>query len=96
MGSQFGEYDYDTRGEKKSSYIHNWQCVLAKEIGIPYATTALATDYDCWKDEEQVSMELVMQTFKENAEKAKAVFVAAVSKIALVDWSAEVTEMKVC
>lgn len=71
------------------------ECVLAKELGIPYATAALATDYDCWKDEENVSMELVMQTFKENAIKAKALFVAAVSKIAAVDWAPELTDLKV-
>uniref|UniRef100_A0A1I7X3W0 Tyrosine-protein phosphatase domain-containing protein n=1 Tax=Heterorhabditis bacteriophora TaxID=37862 RepID=A0A1I7X3W0_HETBA len=70
------------------------QCVLAKELGIPYATTALVTDYDCWKEDEHVSMELVMMTFKENAEKAKRLFVGTVKKIAEVDWKEEIAHMK--
>ncbi|XGW11083.1 hypothetical protein V3C99_012522 [Haemonchus contortus] len=70
------------------------ECVLAKELGIPYATTALVTDYDCWRDDEQVSMELVMKTFKENSYKAKSLFVEAVKRIAKEDWKAEIARMK--
>ena len=33
------------------------EVVLAKEAGLLYAAIALATDYDCWReDEEAVSM----------------------------------------
>jgi len=61
---------------------------LARELGIPYASTALVTDYDCWRDcGEHVSVELVMKTFAENADKAKLLFRAVVSKIAAVDWT---------
>lgn len=70
------------------------ECCLAKELGIPYATTALVTDYDCWKDDEQVSMELVMKTFKENSHKAKSLFVEAVKRIAKEDWKAEIAALK--
>uniref|UniRef100_A0A0K0DJJ2 S-methyl-5'-thioadenosine phosphorylase n=1 Tax=Angiostrongylus cantonensis TaxID=6313 RepID=A0A0K0DJJ2_ANGCA len=71
------------------------ECCLAKELGIPYATTALVTDYDCWKDDEQVSMELVMRTFKENSSKAKSLFIEAVKRIAKEDWKTEILTAKV-
>lgn len=29
------------------------ELILAREIGLPYATVALSTDYDCWNDEEE-------------------------------------------
>jgi 5'-methylthioadenosine phosphorylase len=46
------------------------ECILANELGIPYAAIALSTDYDCWKtDEEPVSWEEVLQVFKQNVEK---------------------------
>ncbi|KAL6735765.1 hypothetical protein Aduo_006175 [Ancylostoma duodenale] len=70
------------------------ECCLAKELGIPYATTALITDYDCWKDDEQVSMELVMKTFKENSHKAKNLFIEAVKRIAKEDWKGEIAALK--
>ena len=28
------------------------ECVLANEMGIPYAAVAMSTDYDCWKTDE--------------------------------------------
>ena len=40
---------------------------LAMEAGIPYATIALSTDYDSWKnDEEPVTWDAVLQVFNEN------------------------------
>ncbi len=46
------------------------ECILANEIGIPYAAIALSTDYDCWKtDETEVSWEEVLKVFNENVEK---------------------------
>jgi 5'-methylthioadenosine phosphorylase len=45
---------------------------LAREAEIAYATIALATDYDCWhEDEEAVSVESVMAVLRDNAQKAK-------------------------
>ncbi|ETN75754.1 hypothetical protein RB195_020526 [Necator americanus] len=70
------------------------ECCLAKELGIPYATTALVTDYDCWREDEHVSMELVMKTFKENCHKAKNLFIEAVKRIAKEDWKEEIATMK--
>lgn len=47
---------------------------LAREAEMCYATVALATDYDCWHEEEaHVSVEAVIQTISQNVMKAKAV-----------------------
>jgi 5'-methylthioadenosine phosphorylase len=46
------------------------EAVLANEIGIPYATIAMSTDYDCWKtDEEPVTWEAVIEVFNSNVSK---------------------------
>lgn len=43
------------------------ECILANEIGIPYAAVALSTDYDCWKtDEDPVTWEEVLKVFNLN------------------------------
>ena len=43
------------------------ECMLANELGIPYASIALSTDYDCWKtDEEPVTWEAVISIFNSN------------------------------
>lgn len=40
------------------------EVILANEIGIPYAAIALATDYDCWHDDEEpVTWEAVFEIF---------------------------------
>lgn len=46
------------------------EAALANELEIPYASVAMATDYDCWKeDEAPVSWEAVVEVFKENVSK---------------------------
>jgi 5'-methylthioadenosine phosphorylase len=43
------------------------ECILANELGVPYAAVALSTDYDCWKtDEEPVTWEEVLKVFNRN------------------------------
>lgn len=45
---------------------------LANELGLPYQSIAMVTDYDCWKDnEEAVTYEMVLSTMQNNAEKVK-------------------------
>jgi len=45
---------------------------LAREAELPYATMALATDYDCWHEtEEDVSVEAILAVLKSNADLAK-------------------------
>jgi len=43
------------------------EVILANEVGIPYATIAMSTDYDSWKtDEKPVTWEDVIEVFKHN------------------------------
>lgn len=52
---------------------------LAREAELPFATLALATDYDCWHaSEEDVTVEAVVAVMKKNVETAKR----AVGKLA--------------
>jgi 5'-methylthioadenosine phosphorylase len=47
---------------------------LAREAGICYATLALITDYDCWKEEEEpVTLEAVLEIMHKNVEMAQKV-----------------------
>ena len=61
------------------------EVALAREQKIHYATLAMSTDYDCWKeDEESVSWELIEKTMKKNAANVLAIFVKAIPK--LTNW----------
>ncbi len=43
------------------------ECILANELGIPYAAVAMATDFDSWKeDETPVSWEEILKVFNHN------------------------------
>ena len=43
------------------------EVILANELGLPYATIALSTDYDSWKEDEiPVSWEDVIDVFNRN------------------------------
>ena len=47
---------------------------LAREAELCYATLALATDYDCWHEEEDdVSVDAVVKILKQNAQNARTV-----------------------
>jgi 5'-methylthioadenosine phosphorylase len=53
---------------------------LAREACLPFATLALATDYDCWHDaHESVTVDQVVATMKANVQKARAA-IAEVSR----------------
>jgi len=55
---------------------------LAREAGIEYVSVAMATDYDCWKeDAESVTFEMIMERMKENAEKVKSLFIKVIQKL---------------
>jgi 5'-methylthioadenosine phosphorylase len=55
---------------------------LAREAEICYATLALATDYDCWHEtEESVSVDIILETLKNNVSMAKNIIKNAVRKI---------------
>ena len=62
------------------------EVVLANELQIPYATIAMSTDYDCWKDDEEpVTFEIVMKIMKENSEKVKQMLLSVIPKLAKKD-----------
>jgi len=58
------------------------EVILANELGIPYQTIAMSTDYDCWKeDEAPVTFEMILERMKENADKVKKLLVTVIGRI---------------
>ncbi|MBU0466766.1 MAG: S-methyl-5'-thioadenosine phosphorylase [Nanoarchaeota archaeon] len=58
------------------------ECTLAKELGLEYASIAMSTDYDCWKqDEEPVTFEIILERMKENADKVKKLLLEVIPKM---------------
>jgi 5'-methylthioadenosine phosphorylase len=53
----------------------------AREAEIAYATMAMATDYDCWKEDEHVTLEVVLANLHRNADTAKKIVAAVISQI---------------
>jgi 5'-methylthioadenosine phosphorylase len=69
----------------KSDVINMTTCpevVLAREAGVCYASVAMATDYDCWREGEHVDLATVLAMLKQNADNVTKLFVAAIPKIA--------------
>lgn len=72
---------FSTRAE--SHMYRSWGCdvigmtnmpeaKLAREAELPYATVAMITDYDCWREEtEAVSVEAVLAVLQRNSETAR-------------------------
>ena len=95
---------FSTKAE--SNLYRSWGCdlanmtivpevVLAKEKGLLYASIAMATDYDCWRDENEarVCVEEVMATFKKNVEKVTKLIVGVIPKIAKLDWTETINDL---
>jgi 5'-methylthioadenosine phosphorylase len=58
------------------------ECVLANEVGLPYAAVAMSTDYDCWKtDEAPVTWEEILHIFNLNAEKVTRLLVESIGRL---------------
>jgi 5'-methylthioadenosine phosphorylase len=58
------------------------EAILANEAGIPYASIAMSTDYDCWKtDEAPVSWDEIIHIFQQNAKKVTDVLLRAIAHI---------------
>lgn len=77
---------FSTRAESKiyrsfgASVIGMTNCpeaFLAKEAGIAYATVAMVTDYDCWK-EEHCTVQEIMDVMKSNYVSAQAFIKVAI------------------
>lgn len=55
---------------------------LAREAELPFATLALATDYDCWHEtHEDVTVEQVVAVMKANVDRAKATLAALAKRL---------------
>jgi len=53
----------------------------AREAEIAYATLAMSTDYDCWKEDEHVTLEMVVGNLNRNADTAKKIIAGAIPMI---------------
>lgn len=55
---------------------------LAREKKIHYASVAMSTDYDCWREgEESVTWEMIVETMQKNANSVIDLFLNAIPKI---------------
>jgi len=54
---------------------------LAKEAGLSYTSIALATDYDCWKEDNQVDTQSVLSVLQSNVSRVKQLLVEAIPRI---------------
>jgi 5'-methylthioadenosine phosphorylase len=53
----------------------------AREAEIAYATLAMSTDYDCWKEDEHVTLAMIIQNLHCNADMAKKIVAHAITQI---------------
>jgi 5'-methylthioadenosine phosphorylase len=55
---------------------------LAREAEMCYATIALVTDYDCWREEEDnLSIEMIIDNLTKNTEKVKEVIRTVIPEV---------------
>lgn len=58
------------------------ECILANELGIPYAAVAMATDYDSWKENERpVTWEEILEVFGKNVHNVVKLLLKVIPKI---------------
>ena len=58
------------------------ECMLANQLGIPYAAIAMATDFDSWKkDEAPVSWEEILKVFGLNVHNVVNILLKVIPKI---------------
>jgi 5'-methylthioadenosine phosphorylase len=82
---------FSTRAESKANHRQGFDVIgmtnlgeakCAREAEMAYATLAMITDYDCWKeDEAHVTVDLVIANLQKNAAAAKEVVKRAVDLI---------------
>jgi 5'-methylthioadenosine phosphorylase len=88
---------FSTRAESRTNHRLGYDVIgmtnlgearCAREAEIAYATMAMITDYDCWKeDEAHVTVEMVIANLTKNAATAKAIIARAIPRIpATPDW----------
>lgn len=58
------------------------ETALANEAGLNYALISIATDYDCWKDdEEHVTLEMVLKNFQKSVAIMQKILIEAIKNI---------------
>ncbi len=62
------------------------ECVLAREVGIHYASIAMVTDYDCWKEHDGgLSVDEIMATIEKNRGRGEKLIFNVLNHIQLWD-----------
>ncbi len=59
------------------------ECILAREAGICYAAVAMVTDFDCFLEDNVVTLEKVLEQMKNNSTNAQLLLKNVVEKISL-------------
>ena len=82
---------FSTRAESRANHKAGYDVIgmtnlgeakCAREAEIAYATMAMVTDYDCWKeDEKHVTVEMIVNNLNRNAAQAKAIVAAMITRI---------------
>ena len=82
---------FSTRAESEMHRSFGWSLIgmtaateakLAREAELVYSQVAMVTDYDCWKDGEEVSTAMVVANLHANSANAQRLMRAAVPRIA--------------
>jgi 5'-methylthioadenosine phosphorylase len=59
------------------------EAALAREAGIPYAVIAMSTDYDCWKEDEEMPVwQDILDIFTKNVDNVKQILLESVRRLA--------------
>ena len=81
---------FSTRAESLTNHAAGYDVIgmtnlgeakCAREAEIAYATLAMSTDYDCWKEDEHVTLEMIIANLNRNADTAKKIVARAIAKI---------------
>ena len=82
---------FSTRAESQANHSNGFDVIgmtnlgeakCAREAEIAYATLAMVTDYDAWKeDEEHVTLDIVLDNLRRNAEQAKQIVARSIMRI---------------
>ena len=73
---------YRSWGAKVIGMTNLPEAKLAREAELPYATLAMATDYDCWHESaESVSVETVIRVLQQNVSTARQIVRALASRL---------------
>ncbi len=70
---------------------------LAREAELPYATLAMVTDYDCWREEEEaVTVTNVLEIMSKNSALARDAVVALAEKLNIIPRTASPQKIETC